>query len=54
MVGVAFVFNERLTTSKHGAHQEGWQRARRDKAFDLLRHRVIIETEGEVLMKVLQ
>jgi integrase len=35
-------------------NQLRWQRARQDKAFDLIRHRVIIETQGEALLKVLQ
>lgn len=43
-----------LTASKHGANQERWRRAGRDEAFDLIRHRVIIETQGEILLKVLQ
>ena len=43
-----------LTASKHGANQERWRRAGRDNAFDLIRHRVIIETQGEILLKVLQ
>jgi len=43
-----------LTASKHGANQERWRRAGRDEAYDLIRHRVIIETQGEMLLKVLQ
>ncbi len=43
-----------LTESKCGANQERWRRAGNDKAFDLIRHRIIIETLGEALLKVLQ
>jgi integrase len=43
-----------LTASKHGANQLRWQRARNDKAFDLIRHRIIIETQADTLLKVLQ
>ena len=45
---------ETLTASKHGGNQDRWQRAGKDKAFDLIRHQVIIETQGEPLLKVLQ
>jgi integrase len=45
---------EALTDSKHGRNKERWRRAGRDHAFDLIRHRVIIETQAEILLKVLQ
>jgi len=43
-----------LTASKHQANQERSRTAGNDRAFDLIRHKVIIETQGEVLLKVLQ
>lgn len=43
-----------LTASKRGANYERWQRAGHDKAYDLIRHQVIIETDAEVLLKVLR
>ena len=43
-----------LTQSKQGTNQERWRGAGKDKAFDLIRHRVIIETQGDALFKVLQ
>lgn len=43
-----------LTESKQGANQERWRRAGKDKAYDLIRERVVIETQGEILLKVLQ
>jgi len=43
-----------LTASKQGANQERWRRASADKAYDLIRHRIIIETQGETLLKVLR
>jgi hypothetical protein len=45
---------EALTASKRGANQLRWQCAANDKAYDLIRHRVIIETQAEVLLKVLR
>jgi hypothetical protein len=39
-----------LTVSKHGANQERWRRAGMDTAFDLIRDKVIIETQGEALL----
>jgi len=45
---------EALTASKHGGNKERWQRAGKDKAFDFIRHKVIIETQGETLLKLLQ
>jgi integrase len=43
-----------ITDSKQGANQLRWQRAAKDKAFDLIRERVIIETPGEIFLKVLR
>jgi integrase len=43
-----------LTASKQGANQERWRRASPDKAFDLIRHKPVIETKGEHLIQVLQ
>lgn len=43
-----------LTGSKHGANRERWQRASKDKAYDLIRHQIIIETQAETLLKVLR
>jgi integrase len=45
---------EALSGSKSGANKERWQRAARDIAFVPLLPRVIIETPGELLLKVLQ
>ena len=44
---------ETLTNSKHGSNQERWRRAANDKAFNLIRHKLVIETTSEILMKVL-
>jgi len=43
-----------LAASKHGANRDRWCRAGKDKAYDLIRNRVIIETQAEPLLKVLQ
>ena len=43
-----------LAASKQGANRERWHRAAKDKAYDLIRDRVIIETQAEILLKVLQ
>lgn len=43
-----------LTNSKKGGNRERWQRAGKDKEFNLIRHQVIIETQGETLLKVLR
>src|SRR6185437_11200210 len=43
-----------LTASKRGANQLRWQRAANDKTYDLIRHRVIIETQADILLKVLR
>ena len=45
---------EALSSSKSGANKERWQRAARDVAFVPLLPKVIIETPGELLLKVLQ
>ena len=45
---------EALTGTKQGANQERWKRAAKDKAFLLIRDQVIIHTQGEMLLKVLQ
>jgi len=43
-----------LAASKHGTNQRRWRSAANDKAFDLLRRLVIIETQGETLLRVLR
>jgi hypothetical protein len=43
-----------LTGAKRGANHERWKRAVKDKAFDFIRDRVIVETHAEVLLKVLE
>jgi hypothetical protein len=43
-----------LTHTKHGANQQRWRIAARDKAFAPLMPRIIIETPAEPLLKVLQ
>ena len=45
---------EALTNTKKGANQQRWRTAAKDKAFAPLLPRVIIETPGELLLKVLQ
>jgi integrase len=45
---------ESLTNTKQGANQHRWRTAARDKAFAPLMPRIIIETPGELLLKVLQ
>jgi integrase len=45
---------ESLMATKQGANQHRWQTAAKDKAFIPLLHRVIIETNGELLLKVMQ
>ena len=42
-----------LTGTKQGANQHRWQTVARDKAFAPLLSRIIIETPGEVLLKVM-
>jgi hypothetical protein len=45
---------ESLTNTKQGANQHRWRTAAKDKAFVPLMPRIIIETPGELLLKVLQ
>jgi integrase len=45
---------EALTNTKQGANQQRWKTAGKDKAFVPLLPRIIIETPGELLLKVLQ
>jgi hypothetical protein len=45
---------EALMASKHGANQCRWKTAARDRAFASLLSRVIVETNGETLLKVMQ
>jgi hypothetical protein len=45
---------ESLTEMKQGANKERWKTAAKDKAFIPLLPKIIIETQGEVLLKVLQ
>jgi integrase len=42
-----------LMETKRGANRYRWQTAAKDKAFQMIRHQVIIETRGEALLKVL-
>src|SRR5207245_2115068 len=44
---------ETLTSTKQEANQNRWRTAARDKAFAPLLPRVIIDTPGELLLKVL-
>ena len=44
---------EELARTKHGATHERWQRALKDKAFDLIRDLPILETQAEHFLKVL-
>jgi len=45
---------EALAESKHGANQQRWRTAIKDKAFVALLPRIIIETPADLLLKVLQ
>jgi integrase len=45
---------EALSSSKSGTNKERWERAAKDVAFAPLLPKVIIETPGELLLKVLQ
>src|SRR5664279_5492339 len=45
---------EALIASKRGGNQIRWQTAAKDKAFDLIQHQVIIEIQGETLLKVIR
>jgi integrase len=43
-----------LTASKKGDNQERWKRGGKEKPFDLIRDQIIIETQGETLLKMLR
>ena len=45
---------EALINTKQGENQHRWKTAAKDKAFGMLLPQVIIETKGELLLKVLQ
>jgi hypothetical protein len=45
---------EVLIATKQGANQHRWQTAAKDKAFVPLMPRIIIETNGDLLLKVMQ
>jgi len=45
---------EAIVAKKHGSTQARWQCAIRDKAFDLIRHRKVVETTSEQFLAVLQ
>jgi hypothetical protein len=45
---------EALIATKQGSNQHRWQTAAKDKAFVPLMPRIIIETNGELLLKVMQ
>jgi integrase len=45
---------ETLTSTKQAANQERWRRVAKDKALAVLLPKVIIETAGELLLKVMQ
>ena len=45
---------EALMATKQGSNQHRWQTAAKDKAFVPLMPRIIIETNGEMLLKVMQ
>jgi integrase len=45
---------EALTATKQDANQERWQRAAKDAAFAFIRDQVLIETQGEMILKVLR
>src|SRR5690606_25389373 len=45
---------EAIIQTKRGSTQARWITAAKDRAFDLLRHRLIIETEAETLLAVLK
>ena len=40
--------------TKSGSTKDRWQRAEKDKAFDLIRNRVILETQAEHLLACLK
>jgi hypothetical protein len=41
-----------IASTKQGANQHRWRTAAKDKAFVPLMPRIIIETSGELLLKV--
>jgi len=43
-----------VIATKHNANQIRWQTARKDAAFDVIRHQVIVQTQAESLLKVLR
>jgi len=43
-----------LIATKQDSNQHRWRTAAKDRALDLIRHRVIIETQGETVLRVLQ
>ncbi|HTI71945.1 MAG TPA: hypothetical protein VMF06_18355, partial [Candidatus Limnocylindria bacterium] len=43
-----------LIATKRGSTQQRWQRAAKDKAFDSLRHRTVIETQAQHFLLVLK
>lgn len=43
-----------IIDTKQGSNQERWRRAAKDKAFDLIQDRVIVETRAEHLLDVLK
>jgi hypothetical protein len=43
-----------MIESKKGENQARWKRAAKEKALDLIRSQVIVETKSEALLKVLQ
>ncbi len=45
---------EALTNTKQGANKERWQRVAKDRALAPLLPRVIIETQGDLILRVLQ
>jgi integrase len=45
---------ESLIATKQGANQHRWQTAAKDKAFTSMMPRIIIETNGDLLLKVIQ
>ena len=45
---------EHIVTTKHGPTQSRWQTAIKDKAFDSIRHRRLLETTGEQFLTVLR
>ena len=45
---------EEIIAIKSGATQDRWKSAAKDKAFDLIRHRVLIETQAEHMLAVLR